>query len=133
MAPQRPSPLPLPPLTHRLQAARLSQNPVSDGLAVALREPIASEPVTVLNSNQVGRSRPWIGSYMMSKPSYPLNIVLDEDEHKALEVWRGGMKLTTQSAAVVELMRVGLESQGFAVGKTHTYTDWSKLFDFPPD
>jgi hypothetical protein len=44
------TPLPLLPLTHRLLAARLSQNPLSAGLAVALREPIASGPVTFLNS-----------------------------------------------------------------------------------
>jgi hypothetical protein len=69
----------------------------------------------------------------MSTSSYPLNIVLNEEEHNALEVWRVKTKLITRSAAAVELMRVGLESQGLSVGTAHTYTDWLKLFDLPPD
>jgi hypothetical protein len=121
---QRLSPYAVDPLTQPAGGASLL-TPVSDGLA--LGEPNASGPVTLLKGKQIGRNRPWIGRCVMSSSSYPLNIVLNEEEHKALEIWRVTTKLTTRSAAVVELMRAGLESQGFSVGTARTYTDWSKL------
>jgi hypothetical protein len=47
-----------------------------------------------------------------------LQVMLKEDEMAAIEEWRFGKRMPSRAAAIRELLRRGLEAEGFAFAPT---------------
>lgn len=52
-----------------------------------------------------------------------LQIMLDEDELAALETWRFKTQMPSRAAAVRELLRRGLASEGFEFANVHGHSE----------